>query len=325
MPAWSKYLDWAVETSFGVAASMGSAPYDFAGESLERKPVFVPIRPPRFQSAVRQVETRRSVAGSVDVLAGWENIGYLWRYLIDEPSTTGPASGYYTHVFSCDPRASLPSLTLQVPREQEAHRYVGCGFTGFSFSLTQGAGEFGIRVEVVGADEASAVAVPSRSESDFEPTIPIGDTSGAAMYVTLDDGSTSWTASVESIDFQARWNRELFWTPRQVAAVGITPGTIIGATCRFKWDYDAADQFMLDAFRNRTAIDVTIKLTATSGLNELKFELPNCMIDGRPPTVSGAGRGNIPLEMNLSAYRTTSFNQGGPFRVTLKNTTASYS
>jgi len=323
MPAVSRYLGWGEEVTYGEFT--GATPYraDFAGESIEQKLQTKELEAPRFGAITRQVLKRRNVAGSVDLLLGWNLVGRVLKQLIGPPVTTGPASGIYTHVFTASGRTAVASLALDLPREVEMHRYLGCFFTGASVSIHSGDKHLGMKLNVLGAGEAAPLAIPSVVESDFEAPILVGDSSASPsmLKVILDDGSTVWSAALDSLDMQIGWNRQLRFSSRSQTPTGFRPGTFAGGQVRVRWVYGSDTEFLLNAFKARTPIDAQVVFV--DGSKELRFHFPLCLLTGRPPTVRGPGQGNIELQVDsIALYSET--DGYGPVQVTLKNTVASY-
>ena len=324
MPAFSRYLAWGEETTYGTAAASVTNYVDIESESLRRVQTYTQIRPHRWAKQQRQNRTRRHVAGSIDALVGWDSVGAFLRYLIDRPDSSGPASGIYTHLYYTHPNSEspTPSLTMDVPREVTMHRHLGCVLTGGSIVLDSTRKILGLRLDVLGADETT-LSIPSVASSAFDadPPIDVGDvTATSSLSLTLDDGSTSWAASMESATLTYTNSRKLRNPPRSDVPTGFVPGMVVGVKLAVKWVYDDDSEFLVDAIRDRTTVDVT--LLFVDGLKSLRFKLPACYVDGQIPTVSGAGYRNIPLAINFTPIFDTSIDYF--MEVQLKNETASY-
>lgn len=275
---------------------------------------------------MRQIEARRSTAGSLDLYASFDSIGYLFTWLVADPASAPSGSGH-AHVFTPLPSYAPPSLTVDLARDIELHRYTGVVLTSGRFSASTQDRHFGLSLNCIGKDEAAAGAIPSPSESSFgEPAMYDVD-APTPFSVTLDDGSTSWTAFCESIDLNFGWDRKLREPERRTTPTGFTGGGVISTSGKVGTLYDTDSDFLLDAIRARTEVSmlVTIQGAALGGgaNQEISWNFPICMVNGDPPTLRTAGRGNIDFSVDLQALY-SQVDGFGPFQASLTNSTASY-
>lgn len=315
-----------VESVYGTAVTPDKY-FTLAGESMKRKPTLRTIRPERRHAPMRQVETRRSTAGTLDLYADYTNVGYLLRWLVGVPDTT-VFIDRKIHVFTPLPSFEPPSLTVDVARDVELHRYTGTVLQAGRFSLTTQDQHFGLSLQCIGKDEEPAGAIPNTSTASFaRPAEIISPDPLIPFAVTLDDGSTSWEAHCESIDLNWIWDRKLREPERRTTPTGVYGGGIIQATGKIGTLYGTDSDFLLDAIRSRAPVSLTVLMTGEpmggSAQEQLYFEFPVCQANGDPPTLRTSGFGNIDFSVDLGAFY-SSADAFGPFRITLTNAITSY-
>ena len=315
MPAYSRYIALGEETTYGTAVTVNRY-FDMTSESLRRRPSLRTVSSERNISALRQYEQRRIVQGGLDLYAGWTGIGRLLKGLIGSPTTTGLGGGYYRHAYTPADKASVVSWTVDIPRDVDTHRYTGTNPNSLRISIGQGDLFFGVALECLGKTEASVGSIASVAASVFELAMPLM----SSMTLTLVSGVVTYVANFQSLDIDLKVKRELRQSERSQTPTGIIDGHVWSATARVKWVYDSDTDDFLAVFRSRASTSVTFDIASGSYL--LRVTMPTCQLNGDPPTVKGAGVGDLDMTMNFSALLDSSTES--PFTVRLENQQASY-
>lgn len=309
------------ESAYGTAVTP-SLYFRLAGESLKRKPTLQTIRPERRHSAIRQVEARRSTGGGLDVYTSYDSLGYILRWLAAVPESVSGVAGTFQHVFTPSPSFTPPSLTVDVARDIELHRYTGTVLAAGRFSATTQDRHFGMSLQCIGKDEAPAGAIPTPAESVFGEPAFYDPAASDPFLITLYDGSTSWNAFCESVDFNWTWDRKLREPERRTTPTGFTGGGVIAATGKIGTLYDTDSDFLLDAIRSRAPVSLSLTMQGEAR-REFDLTYPFCQVNGDPPTLRSSGRGNIDFSVDLQSLYSQA--EGfGPFQMQLTNAIASY-
>lgn len=326
MPAHSGYIALGEETSYGVAVSPSKL-FDITAEGVEHRKDFVERRPARVHGVIEQRVSRHFVVGTFDALVGFDRLAYLLRYLLGAPSSSASGAGY-AHVFEPRPQELVPSLTLDIPREQERHRYSGIVFREGGFSIDTTTRHFAFKVGFVGKQEEAPGSISSVSETSFETPINPGDSAHATPFqLLLSQGSTNYVAEADQLNVQALVNRALRQPPRFPTPTGVTPGTLFKFRCGVRLLYDANTQFLLDAFRNVSDVSASLimrgALIGGSTYEMLEWNFPLCRVAGKPPMMRGTEGTSIEFQLDLNPL--LAFQEGEEAStITVTNATASY-
>jgi hypothetical protein len=232
-------------------------------------------------------------------------------------------SGATRYTFTPDPQFRPGSITVDVARDIERHRYTGVTFTGGRLSFGTGDRHFGMSLSCIGCEESAVSGLPELTETEIPVPEAIGETGATTPFdLTISDGVTTWTASAESIDVSATWDRRLRFVSRSLTPVGVTGGGVVGADAKVKWFYDGDTDFLLDAIRARTEVSMTLTMQGAvigGGIYEgLEITLPRCLVNGDPPTLRGSGFGNIDFTASLAPLYSSSAGYGPlRYRVTV--------
>lgn len=295
------------ESRYGTATTPTDA-YDMAGESLKRRHTRRPIRAARRVAANRQVETERHVEGAIDLYMSYRQSADVLGWLVGAPDVEileeGAAARY---TFVPDPQYRPESLTIDVARDLERHRYTGVVFTGHRLSLGASERWLGMSLQCIGADEQAVSGLPSLVDADFVAPGRIGRPgSGTFWTLSISDGDTTWNASVRTCEISAAWDRRLRRVDRSLTPVGIIGGGVVTVGGKVAWVYSTATDFLLDAMRSMTPVSLTLTIQGTliagTTYETLEILLPQCQVNGDPPTVRGRGYGNLDFNVDLPAF-----------------------
>lgn len=300
---------------FGTEAAYGTAvaTSDYlalVGESLKRKPTLRAIRPERRHSPIRQIETRRSVSGNLDVYLDYDQLGTILRRLVGVPTSAFLANGGWHHYFGPRPDFTPPSLTIDIARDVELHRYTGVVFQAARLSMTTQDRHFGLSLSCIGKDEAPAGAIPTPAMNVFPEPAFIGQSDAPdTLLVILSDGTTTWQAHAESLDLNFTWDRKLRTPERRITPTGFYGGGVINATGKIGTLYGTDSDFLLDAIRSRALVSLRFIMNGASigpffDHETLEIVFPVCQVNGDPPTLKNSGRGNIDFSVDLGVFYT---------------------
>lgn len=323
MPVHSRYIAFGEELDYGTAV-VASEWLDIVSESLRRKLSTDTTQPARRFALNRQLERRRNVSGSIDTYSDFIGIGSIFKGFLGSPATSSLGGGAYAHVFSCNTNSAPVTWTVYAARDEAFHTYTGVTPTKCRVSFGLSDNFFGVSLDCIGKDESDGGALSSVPDNYFRDFTTVDK---GAMALSIDDGSTNWTAYTQSIDIQMSSNKKLRESDRSQTPQGIIQATQYTASLKGRWVYGSDTEFLLDAFRNRTPCSLAFSITGSliSGVTYRKIliQIPNAMLNGDPPTIKGAGRGDLPLDFDFVGLESTD-TANGPFNITLTNTTSAY-
>lgn len=319
MTAYSRYVGLGEETTYATAVAVSSY-FDIVGETMQRKPGRPMVRPERRLATMRQLDTGTNVEGSIDLYCGWAGLGKIFKGMFGAPTTTGPVSGDYLHTY--DPTASrvVPTWTLDIPREVDTHRFTGVQPKAMRFSMGVGDLFFGVSLDCIGASEVSVGSIADVAASAFE--LPIDLLGKIVMTLETDAGPVD--QDFQTLDLNIKTNRKLRWPERASAPTGIVKGDVWGATLKAKWIYNSDTEAFLEAFRDQAWVSATIDIGPSADGYSIQFVLPNCRMNGVPPTIKGPGYKNIDLSMDFVALWNEDESEDTPILVSLTNGVSSY-
>lgn len=298
-------MSWGPEDHYGVA---GATPNRLllAGESLKRRSDFRTVQPSRRHSPTRQSELRRRVDGSLDVYLSYAALAQILIYLVGMPTIEDLGSGAIRMTFVPNPQYRPSSLTVDIAREVELHRYTGVFLTSGRLSFGLGDAHFGLSLGCQGKDEGPGGAVPAATDAEFPVPESVGDTGApTAFRVQLSDGSTTWIADPESFEVTTSWDRRPRLTERSLTPTGMIGGGIVATGAKAKVFYGTDSDFLLDAIRSRASVGMALTMQGAligGGIYQgLDITLPACKVNGDPPTLRSSGYGNIDFGVDLQS------------------------
>lgn len=319
-----------VETNYGVAVTP-DVYLPLVGDGLKRVDSTQTFRPERRLSKMRQVRNRISVSGPLDVYLDYDRLGLILRWIAAIPTSEALAALGFRHTFIPSSGFVPPSLTVDIARDVELHRYTGVAFQSLRMAMTTQDRHFGLSLACLGKDELSAGAIPNVDEDEFPTAAVITGTdlfpNPSAFKVSISDGVNLWSdVFCESWDMSISWDRVLRTPERRLNPTGIKGGGITGMSIRVGTLYDFDSSFLLDAIRSKTPVSVILTMHGEpmGGPDQetLEITVPNCMVNGDVPTLKDSGFGNIGFVVDNEILHDS--DSGWPFKITVDNHVEEY-
>lgn len=295
----TRYAKWGLQTDFNTAVE----PDEYlllVGENIKlRHDAIRNIRQERSAAVYRSLSNMKHTEGSFDTLLSYRQLNTLLSRCMDTPTTTNPATAVDVSTFAADAHFEALPLTIDIARDEAIHRYVGMIVEGLRLSMGTGDRHFGVSLDFIGKTEGPAQALETVTASEFKRPEEIGGTPATTPFeLEISDGVTTWTATVDMVDISIKWNRFLRHPERSATPTGFIGGGVISTRVKAKWLYEADTEFLLDAYRDRTDVSVTLtmqgeQIGATGYYSGFVATFPQCIMLAEPPTLKNAGFGNI--------------------------------
>jgi hypothetical protein len=241
-------------------------------------------------------------------------MGYYLKWLLGSPTTTGPVSGQYTHVFKKTASSVIFPLSAERFLADITQAFLATGVKLNKVNASMARGQcLKLNFDVVGLNETRGTSVIDAAP--FEPAKVKFLASGMVMaeagvaYALVKKFDFSFDNQLQGLDVLG--NSGQFYD--FVEGIGMPAGTA---------EIYIKDGALWDKGKNVTKTSIKMTFTATDGVSTMELWYPEVFMMAWSPKITG-GTGPIPTGVVFKPFLDTA-SEGTAWQVTLVNTQPSY-